>query len=55
MLKNVSVDWAVIFLLAPVALELLRQTLGWRIRRSARLFFLAPRRHVAVVASRSSC
>ena len=30
MLRNVSVDWAVILLLAPVALELLRQALGWR-------------------------
>ena len=41
MLRNVSVDWAVIFLLAPVALELLRQALGWRFGE-ARLFFLAP-------------
>ena len=39
MLKNVRVDWAVILLLAPVALELLRQTLGWRFGVH-RLFFL---------------
>ena len=32
-------DWAVILLLAPVALELLRQTLGWRFGVH-RLFFL---------------
>jgi two-component system LytT family sensor kinase len=30
MVRNVGVDWAVIFLLAPVALEVLRQFLGWR-------------------------
>ena len=30
MVRNLKVDWAVILLLAPVALELLRQTLGWR-------------------------
>jgi two-component system LytT family sensor kinase len=41
MVRNVSVDWAVILLLAPVALELLRQTLGWRFNSHAtRLFFL---------------
>ena len=39
MMKTVSVDWAVILLLAPVALELLRQTLGWRFGVN-RLFFL---------------
>ena len=39
MVRNVKVDWAVILLLAPVALELLRQTLGWRFTE-ARLFFL---------------
>src|SRR5687768_17763293 len=39
MLKTVKVDWAVILLLAPVALELLRQTLGWRFGVE-RLFFL---------------
>ena len=42
MLRNVTVDWAVIFLLAPVALELIRQTLGWRFNHAmqTRLFFL---------------
>src|SRR4029453_5771412 len=30
MLKEARVDWSVILLLAPVALELLRQFLGWR-------------------------
>ena len=44
MVRNVSVDWAVILLLAPVALELLRQTLGWRFNHPdvnvTRLFFL---------------
>ena len=39
MVRNVSVDWAVILLLAPVALELLRQALGWRFGEH-RLFFL---------------
>jgi two-component system, LytTR family, sensor kinase len=43
MVSNVRVDWAVIFLLAPVALEVLRQFLGWRFGGEpphARLFFL---------------
>jgi two-component system LytT family sensor kinase len=42
MVRNVSVDWAVILLLAPVALELLRQALGWRFnhQQHTRLFFL---------------
>ncbi|MEO5740856.1 MAG: histidine kinase [Vicinamibacterales bacterium] len=39
MVRNVSVDWAVILLLAPVALELLRQMLG-SIFGEHRLFFL---------------
>jgi two-component system LytT family sensor kinase len=39
MLKTLSVDWAVILLLAPVALELLRQAIGWRFG-DTRLFFL---------------
>jgi two-component system LytT family sensor kinase len=39
MVRNVRVDWAVILLLAPVALELLRQALGWRFGVE-RLFFL---------------
>src|SRR5207249_2934291 len=41
MLRNVKVDWSVILLLAPVALELLRQALGWRFGED-RLFFLHP-------------
>ena len=41
MVKTVSVDWSVILLLAPVALELLRQALGWRFGET-RLFFLHP-------------
>jgi two-component system LytT family sensor kinase len=44
MVRNASVDWAVILLLAPVALELVRQTLGWRFNHPdvnvTRLFFL---------------
>jgi two-component system LytT family sensor kinase len=42
MLNTVSVDWAVIFLLAPVALEVLRQFLGSRfnIPEQTRLFYL---------------
>ena len=42
MVRNVSVDWAVIFLFAPVALELLRQFLGWRFNHPelTRLFYL---------------
>src|SRR5262245_21783285 len=43
MVRNVRVDWAVILLLAPVALELLRQTLGWRFNDEpnvVHLFFL---------------
>ena len=39
MVRIVRVDWAVIFLLAPVALEVLRQFLGWRFGEQ-RLFFL---------------
>jgi two-component system LytT family sensor kinase len=41
MVKDVRIDWSVILLLAPVALELLRQALGWRFTES-RLFFLHP-------------
>jgi two-component system LytT family sensor kinase len=41
MVKTASVDWALILLLAPVALELLRQALGWRFTIH-RLFFLYP-------------
>jgi two-component system, LytTR family, sensor kinase len=41
MVKTASVDWSVILLLAPVALELLRQALGWQFGEN-RLFFLHP-------------
>jgi two-component system LytT family sensor kinase len=41
MLKSAHVDWSVILILAPVALELLRQALGWRVGE-ARLFDLHP-------------
>jgi two-component system LytT family sensor kinase len=41
MMKTLSVNWSVILLLAPVALELLRQALGWRFGES-RLFYLHP-------------
>jgi two-component system LytT family sensor kinase len=42
MLRTAKVDWAVILLLAPVALELIRQALGWRFNhpQQTRLFFL---------------
>ena len=42
MLRNAKVDWAVILLLAPVALEFIRQALGWRFNHPqlTRLFFL---------------
>jgi two-component system LytT family sensor kinase len=42
MLRNAKFDWAVILLLAPVALELIRQALGWRFihPQLTRLFFL---------------
>ncbi len=46
MLRSANVDWAVIFLLAPVALEVLRQFLGWRFNHPlsqpplTRLFYL---------------
>jgi two-component system, LytTR family, sensor kinase len=40
MVKSAHVDWSVILILAPVALELLRQALGWRFE--PRLFFLHP-------------
>jgi two-component system LytT family sensor kinase len=41
MMRSVEVDWQVMLLLAPVALELLRQALGAR-WRAERLFFLEP-------------
>jgi two-component system LytT family sensor kinase len=40
-MRSVEVDWQVMLLLAPVALELLRQALGAR-WRAERLFFLEP-------------
>jgi len=47
MLKEARVDWSVILILAPVALELLRQFLGWRFDGPpgtpvSRLFYLHP-------------
>jgi two-component system LytT family sensor kinase len=44
MLKEARVDWSVILILAPVALELLRQFLGWRFNdgQVTRLFYLHP-------------
>jgi two-component system LytT family sensor kinase len=41
MVKSATVDWSVILILAPVALELLRQFLGWRFGEN-RLFYLHP-------------
>src|SRR4030095_600349 len=41
MVKSANVDWSVILILAPVALELLRQALGWRFFET-RLFYLHP-------------
>jgi two-component system LytT family sensor kinase len=41
MMRRVEIDWQVMLLLAPVALELLRQALGAR-WRTDRLFFLEP-------------
>ena len=42
MLRTFQVDWQVVLLLAPVALELLAQTLGFRWSDHHRLFVLAP-------------
>src|SRR6478672_11252801 len=42
MLRTFQVDWQVILLLAPVALELLAQALGFRWSDHHRLFVLAP-------------
>ena len=47
-----QVDWPVILLIAPVALELIRQVLGWRWIGDHRLFFLHPE---PWWSSRSSC
>src|SRR5262249_59772660 len=35
-------DWQVVLLLAPIALELLRQVLAWRWSENSRLFYLHP-------------
>src|SRR5436190_14546223 len=40
MLRSFEVDWQVVLLLAPVALEILRQLVGWRYEDHHRLFFL---------------
>jgi two-component system, LytTR family, sensor kinase len=42
MLRRVHVDWQVVLLLAPIALELLRQALGARWSVHHRLFYLPP-------------
>jgi len=49
MLKEAKVDWSVILILAPVALEIIRQFLGWRFNSPpginppvTRLFYLHP-------------
>src|SRR3954454_5811973 len=40
MIRSVQVDWQVVLLLAPIALELLRQVLAWRWSDHHRLFYL---------------
>src|SRR5213594_637260 len=42
MIRTVQVDWQVVLLLAPIALELLRQGLGTRWHAHHRLFYLPP-------------
>jgi two-component system LytT family sensor kinase len=42
MMRRVEVDWQVLLLVAPVALELLRQGVGARWELHHRLFYLAP-------------
>jgi two-component system, LytTR family, sensor kinase len=42
MMRRVEMDWQVLLLLAPVALELLRQGLGARWHEHNRLFYLEP-------------
>ena len=42
MIRSLQVDWQVVLLLAPIALELLRQGLGARWSMPQRLFHLAP-------------
>jgi two-component system LytT family sensor kinase len=48
MVKTVRMDWSVVLLLAPVALELLRQALGWRFGEN-HLFYLHPQSPTMVV------
>ena len=55
MVKTVSVDWAVILLLAPVALELIRQALGWRFHGRRPSVLPASGRHVARRGCSWSC
>ena len=42
MLRSLQIDWQVVLLLAPIALELLRQFLAWRWSEHHRLFYIAP-------------
>ena len=42
MIRTFKVDWQVVLLLAPIALELLRQVLGMRWSMHHRLFYLGP-------------
>ncbi len=42
MLRRQQIDWQIILLLAPVALELIRQALGFRWNSHHRLFYLHP-------------
>jgi two-component system LytT family sensor kinase len=42
MLRTPKVDWQVVLLMAPIALELLRIGLGWRWSEHHRLFYLLP-------------
>ena len=40
MIRGLQIDWQVMLVLAPIALELLRQALGWRWYEHHRLFYL---------------
>jgi two-component system LytT family sensor kinase len=42
MIRTLQVDWQVVLLFAPIALELLRQGLGARWSENQRLFYLSP-------------
>ncbi|MEQ1728497.1 MAG: histidine kinase [Vicinamibacterales bacterium] len=42
MLRRQQIDWQIILLMAPVALELIRQALGFRWSNHQRLFYLHP-------------